>query len=185
MICLACRRHAVGPLCGDCDAGLRPAPDQLLEGSLLIRSAYLHEGPARHLVHNFKYRGIEPAGSLLAKVMARLVPAASTFVPVPRVTWRKLRYGIDPAAALATKLAKLTGGRRRDLLVAPPWGPGQAGAPRATRRPPVFRAKGIGARQLVIVDDVVTTGGTVISAWRALGAGPALVVSATSVGGLP
>jgi predicted amidophosphoribosyltransferase len=174
----------VGRLCGNFDAGLRPAPDQLLDGCLVIRSAYLHEGPARHLVHNFKYRGIEPAGSFLAEAMAGLVPASSTFVPVPRVTWRKLRYGIDPAAALATRLATLTGGRRRDLLVPPPWGRGQAGATRASRRPPVFRAKDVSARHLVIVDDVVTTGGTVISAWRALGSGPALVVSATSVGGL-
>ena len=36
---------------------------------------------------------------------------------------------------------------------------------------------------VVLVDDVVTTGGTVANAWRALGLGPALVVSATSAGG--
>jgi len=135
------------------------------------------------LVHNFKYQGIEPAGRLLAEAMAELIPPAATLVPVPRVVWRELRHGIDPAVVLASRLADLTGGRRCDLLV-PPWlGASQAHESRDHRRPPIFRSVSSPDGPVVLVDDVVTTGGTVLNAWRALGSGPALVVSATAVGG--
>jgi len=182
VVCLACRRLGPKGLCPECHRRLRPVPDQLLASGLRIKSAFLHQGPARALVHNFKYRGIEPAGRLLADAMAELIPPAATLVPVPRVVWRELRHGIDPAVVLASRLADLTGGRRCDLLI-PPWlGASQAHASRDNRRPPMFGVVRPPEGPVVLVDDVVTTGGTVLSAWRALGFGPAVVVSATSAG---
>lgn len=136
------------------------------------------------LVHNLKYRGIEGAGGILAAAMADLIPPAATLVPIPRVVWRELRHGIDPAAVLASQVAHLTGGRRRDLLVPPLFGASQAKVSRDRRSPPMFRVVAAPEGPLVLVDDVVTTGGTALSAWRALGSCPALVVSATSAGGL-
>ena len=180
MVCLACRRHAEGRLCRDCDHQLRPAPDQLLDGQLRVRSAFIHSGPARTLVHNLKYRGIEAAGRVLAEAMAGLVPAFSTLVPIPRVLWRSLRHGIDPAAVLATHLARMTGGQSCDLLVPPFFGPSQAKSSRGHRSAPIFKAVMAPRGPVVMVDDVVTTGGTALNAWEALGRGPALVVSATS-----
>ena len=184
MICLACRRATSGRLCANCRDRLRPAPDQLLGGGLRITSAYLHEGSARLLVHNLKYRGIEGAGRLLAEAMAQLIPPFATLIPIPRVVWRELRHGIDPAAVLASQLADLTGGVRLDALAPPLFGASQAKASRDHRRPPMFKAVDPPKGPVVLVDDVVTTGGTVANAWRALGMGPALVVSATSAGGL-
>jgi predicted amidophosphoribosyltransferase len=184
MICLACRRATVGRLCRECGDGLGPAPDQLLDGGLRITSAYLHRGAARLLVHNLKYRGIEGAGHILAEAMADLIPPSSTLIPIPRVVWRELRHGIDPAAVLASQLAHLTGGRRCDLLVPPFLGASQAKVSRDRRSPPMFRVMTAPKGPFVLVDDVVTTGGTALSAWRALGSWPALVVSATSAGDL-
>jgi predicted amidophosphoribosyltransferase len=174
----------MGRLCRNCGDGLRPVPDQLLDGSLRITSAYLHRGAARLLVHNLKYRGIEGAGRILAEAMADLIPPSATLVPIPRIVWRELRHGIDPAAVLASQLARLTGGRRRDLLVPPLFGVSQAKVSRDRRSPPMFRVVAAPEGPLVLVDDVVTTGGTALSAWRALGSCPALVVSATSAGDL-
>ena len=182
MICLACRRGTPGRLCRECDDGLRPVPDQLLEGGLRVTSAYLHRGSARLLVHNLKYRGIEGAGRILAEAMADLIPPAATLVPIPRVVWRELRHGIDPAAVLASQLARITGGRRRDLLAPPMFGSSQAKSSRDRRRPPTFRAMDSPEGPFVLVDDVVTTGGTTLNAWRALGGWPALILSATSAG---
>jgi predicted amidophosphoribosyltransferase len=182
MICLACRRGAGGRLCRECGDGLRPVPDQLLDGGLRVTSAYLHRGPARLLVHNLKYRGIEGAGRILAEAMADLIPPSATLVPIPRVVWRELRHGIDPAAVLASQLARLTGGRRRDLLAPPMFGSSQAKSSRDRRRPPMFRAMDSPEGPFVLVDDVVTTGGTALNAWRALGRRPALILSATSAG---
>jgi predicted amidophosphoribosyltransferase len=183
VVCLACGRISNARLCGDCSERLRPVPDQLLAGGLRVRSAFLHRGPARSLVHNLKYRGIEPAGHLLAEAMSELIPPGSTLIPIPRVVWREVRYGIDPAATLASRLAVMTGGRRRDLLAPPLLGASQAKASRDSRRPPMFKARKTPKEHVVIVDDVVTTGGTAFEAWRALGFGPALVVTATSAGG--
>ena len=182
MVCLACRRGTSGRLCGRCRDELRPVPDQVLDGGLRVTSAYLHRGAARLLIHNLKYRGIEGAGHLLAEVMADLVPPSTTLIPIPRVVWREVRHGIDPAAVLASRLARLTGGRRRDLLIPPLFGTSQARVSRDRRRAPMFRVVAPPEGPLVLVDDVVTTGGTVLSAWRALGSRPALVVSATSAG---
>jgi predicted amidophosphoribosyltransferase len=156
----------------------------LLEGGLRITSAYLHRGAARLLVHNLKYRGIEGAGRILAEAMADLIPPSATLTPIPRVVWRGIRHGIDPAAVLASQLAHLTGGLRRDLLLPPLFGASQAKASRDHRSPPMFRVVAEPEGPLVLVDDVVTTGGTALSAWRALGSCPALVVSATSAGSL-
>jgi len=184
MVCLACRRGTPGRLCKECGDGLTPVPDQLLDGGLRVTSAYLHRGAARLLVHNLKYRGIEGAGRVLAEAMADLIPPAATLIPVRRVLWRQLRHGIDPAAVLASQVAGLTGGRMCDLLVPPLFGASQAKASRDRRSPPMFRAMETPEGPYVLVDDVVTTGGTALNAWRALGSSPALVVSATSAGGV-
>jgi predicted amidophosphoribosyltransferase len=128
-------------------------------------------------------RGIEGPGLILAQAMADLIPPSATLIPIPRVTWRELRHGIDPAVVLAGQLARLTGGHRRELLVPPVFGASQAKASRDRRNPPMFRAMDTDPGPVVLVDDVVTTGGTSLNAWRALGSVPALVVSATSAGG--
>ena len=132
------------------------------------------------LVHNLKYRGIEAAGHVLAEAMAGLVPAASTLVPIPRVVWRNLRNGIDPAAILAGHLARITGGQRCDLLVPPFFGPSQAKSSKDHRSAPNFRSVVAPRGPVVLIDDVVTTGGTALNAWSALGRTPGMVVSATS-----
>jgi predicted amidophosphoribosyltransferase len=163
----------------------------LLVGSLRVRSAYLHRNAARALVHNFKYRGIEPAGRLLAAAMTPLIPDGSVLIPLPRAGWRRLRYGIDPAPSLAAMLASSTGYPVLRLLEMPFLTPSQARVSRSHRNPPMFfssRGRQPLPREgpLVLIDDVITTGGTLTSAKRSielnLGSVTVLAVTATNAG---
>ncbi|MGH8928431.1 MAG: phosphoribosyltransferase family protein [Acidimicrobiia bacterium] len=99
---------------------------------------------------------------------------------MPRVLWRQLRHGIDPASVLAKHLEGLTGCRRVDLLIPPWFGASQARTSRSERRAPIYKASGPVDSPVVLVDDVITTGGTALSAWRALSPRAGLVVTATA-----
>ncbi|MGH8925063.1 MAG: ComF family protein [Acidimicrobiia bacterium] len=164
MFCLGCGRLG-GDLCDLCRAHLTPAPDRLLDDGLLVRSAFRHEGPARDLVHHYKYRGSDRAGWMLARALAPLIPEETTIVPVPRSSWRHLRYGIDPAPDLARRIGILTGCVVVFALAAPALAHRQAGRKRSDRQPAVLRVSSRPrSAAVVLVDDVLTTGRTLSSA---------------------
>ncbi len=180
MVCLSCHRLTNGRLCPACAAGLRPGPDRLLGGDLRARAAFAHAGSARAVVHNFKYRGIEPAGVLLAEAMAPMVPEGVVLVPLPRVAWRVIRYGLAPAAVLARHLSRLTGLPVAHLLTAPLIGQDQARRSRTDRRAPMFSLQRPPSGPVLLIDDVITTGGTLRSARQTLGSAVASALAATA-----
>ncbi len=159
----------VRSICDGCRRRLVAAPDRSLPDGLLVRGAWRHEGPARRLMLLLKYRGVGAVAPLMAAAMAARLPAgAAVLVPVPRARLRAWRYGGDPAAELAVALAAATGLPVCRALRAGWWWPRHAGAGRAGRAPPRFRA----TRRLagaVLVDDVLTTGATLQAAARAMG----------------
>lgn len=181
MVCLGCRRLFDGPLCRECRLALRRAPDRPVPGVGAVRSAFLHAGPARSLVHHLKYRGVAAAARLLAEGMAELIPEGVVLVPVPRVTWRRLRYGVDPARELVTRLGQLSGCPVRCLLRPPVWGRARAGgvhgfAPRFQLRASVPPSPAL------LVDDVVTTGTTLAVAASLLPEVAGAITATASVG---
>jgi predicted amidophosphoribosyltransferase len=182
MICLACRSFSAEPVCQPCRSRLRPAPDRWIRapgGGVVVRAAFAHEGTARLLVHRLKYEGVAVAAALLASAMAPHVRGAA-LVPVPRTTWRRQRYGVDPAVELARVLAGLTGVPVLFLLRPALVGPTHAGRSRHRRRPPGFRLVGAAPPEAVLIDDVVTTGVTLASAAAALGLAGVSALTATS-----
>lgn len=181
MLCLACRRPASG-LCPGCRRSLRPAPERVVDGAVVI-PAFRHAGAAATLVHNLKYRRCRASGRLLAEAMAARVPdGAHCVVPVPRSTTRRLRYGIDQTAVLAREIAR----RRRltvvDAFTPPIWWRRRAGMDRMHRRPVDFRHRTPVPPGAVIIDDVLTTGATVGSILRLIGHREIFVITATAAG---
>ena len=167
MLCQACHSAARGFLCPRCRHRLRPAPERILDGGVRLVAAFEHEGVARELVHGLKYRGVTSFADLVVEILAPGVPSLPV-VPVPRTWSRQLRYGIDPAREIGLRLARTKGVPLFDLLSAPLHSRQRAGGDHK-RPPPNLEAARGRSGPVMLVDDVVTTGATVLSAIRALG----------------
>lgn len=167
MVCLSCHRPTSGRLCTSCTATLRPAPERVLPGGLRLVAPFTHEGVARDLVHLLKYRGVTFHATLAAEALADRMPRLP-LVPVPRALSRRLRYGVDPSRILAAELAARLGVPVLDLLRTHIHMPRRAGRNRAVGLPAFTPRRSISA-PVVLVDDVATTGATLVAAATALG----------------
>ncbi len=167
MLCQVCYRPSGrGVVCTGCRSYLVPAPERVLPGGLRVVGAFLHVGPAKVLVHHLKYRGVGGYPAIVAAMVSERIPALP-LVPVPRAVSRHLRYGVDPAMALAVAIAAKTGAPVLNLLRSPLHTTRRAGG---DHRRPVHAYRGQGpAFPVILVDDVVTTGATVLSAAVSLG----------------
>jgi ComF family protein len=165
--CLRC--GIPGPLaqCGACDAD-PPAFDG-------VRAAGLFGGPLADAIHRLKYGDrpalARPLGAWLARAVA--LPPGAAVVSVPLARRRRIARGYDQAALLADRLARAAGRPRlRIVLTRIRETPPQVGRTRADRAKNVagaFRATAAArGRDLVLVDDVVTTGATADAAADAL-----------------
>lgn len=180
MVCLGCRRWGGKTLCEGCWTDLTAVAPRRLASGLLVRSAFVHAGPARALVHLLKYQGLVVAADLLAAAMAPMLPPeAVAVVPVPRLVLRRWRFGVDPGLELARRLAERAQLPLLLSLRAAVVGPVRAGRPRAERTRPRFGVSRPIPDGLVLIDDVVTTGTTLIAAHSALGFPRAMAVTAT------
>lgn len=139
-----------------------PAPARWV-GGVLVRSAFLHDGPARELVHRLKYQSDPLPG--IGAVLAPLLPRdATALVPIPRVVLRRWRYGVDPAMELARSVAAATGVPVLAGLAPPLWVHRRAGPAAQTHGRPRFDVVAPVPVGAVLIDDVVTTGATLAAA---------------------
>jgi ComF family protein len=177
--------RASNPLCPRCR--------RRESGFLLARSAGRYDGSLRLIIHAFKYEGRRalavPLASLLRQAGGDLLTAADAVIPVPLHPWRALTRGFNQADDLARHLGlpvwRVLRRRRR--------GPPQAGLPAARRHANVReafalnpicitpRARHLRNRNVVLIDDVMTTGATLDACSRVLAAAGVRSVAALTV----
>lgn len=186
MVCLSCSRVTPGRLCATCRSSLRPTPDRLLAGGVRVIAAFDHDGAARRLVHLLKYGGVLVFAEMAAECLVDRIPRLP-LVPIPRAVSRRMRYGVDPALEIARAIS-----RRTSLPVVSALAPRLHTGRRAGRRhrgpSSRFRVRTTPDTEVVLVDDVLTTGATVVEALVSLGPGRvrmgAVANSATRVSSL-
>lgn len=169
-------------VCGTC-AGAPPAFDW-------ARAAGLYTGPLRDAVQRFKF-GRRPAlarplAALVLEQCAAAVPPAATFVPVPLARERERERGFNQAALVAERVARALGRplsprwlRRTRATVAQTEL--DAAARRANVRGAFVASPSAAGADVVLVDDVLTTGATAGECARALRAAGARSVGVLTV----
>ena len=183
--CRICGAATKNLLCAGCLADLdAPRQRSRIFSGCVVTGVYEYGPPLSGLIGLAKYGGHRGICRLLGSLIANgLTPpdTRSVLVPIPMPWPRLLWRGYNHAAELALTLGNLWGvAVDQRLLVRRGWQPPQRGLSRDARLGNLYAAfrgtaktKGL---QVVLLDDVCTTGATISSAARALhDAGAAMV----------
>jgi predicted amidophosphoribosyltransferase len=158
------------PLCGECRRALRwLGSAQGVGAGVPVWAPVAYDGPARALVRGLKFGGLPRLAATMASQMAANAPPGwldtGALVPVPLHPARLRRRGYNQAERLAAELAARTGLPVHDCLERTGERATQVGRGRTQRLSSI--AGRVSARpaacvpdELVLVDDVVTTGAT-------------------------
>lgn len=175
-------------LCADCHASLQPALEHhLLSDGTRVVAALDYGGTVRHAILAFKEQGRTDAARALAVPLAAALVEALTLavgstaelvtVPTSRESYR--RRGYDPVGLLARRAGFAPVNR---VLMRTRESGHQKELDREARALNLSGSLGakhpLGGRRFVVVDDVMTTGATLIETARAIRAGGGEVVSA-------
>lgn len=165
-LCVACGADAgrAAPLCRGCRAQMQ-GPGE-----------FPYEGPAGALVRALKFGGRAGIADVMAaQIAARLRPdqLRGSVVPVPVHPAHARRRGIDHAAVLARSLARRTGLPYSPCLMRsgdpkPQVGRGRRERMRGPAGSVTVRPGSPAPPEVVLVDDVITTGATFAACIRAL-----------------
>ena len=185
--CAGCNQP--GPmLCRSCRFSLASAATQVTPDGVL--AAFPFDGVARQVLHGLKFRNRRGVARQLAQLMVRRLRVG----PVDVVTWaptsgaRARTRGYDQSELLARAVSRELGVPCRRLLYRS-HGEQQTGHNRAERlhgvsfRSRVLRRAGRPPLRVLLIDDVVTTGATLVAARAALhraGVGSVVCVAAAA-----
>jgi competence protein ComFC len=152
-----------------------------------IRSPFRFDGVMREAIHQLKYRNLRTLAEPLVKLLYNYVEShpvpGDVLVPVPLHPKRLKERGYNQSVLLANELGKLTQlPVEQDCLVRrQPTSPQAKTATVEERRTNVSEAficrdDGLRNRQVILIDDVATSGATLNACAQALKAGGAASV---------
>ncbi|MBI4283763.1 MAG: ComF family protein [Chloroflexi bacterium] len=198
LLCDSCRStlpRLMPPICPRCG---RPQPSGMLCPSCIgwqaeidgIRSPFRFDGVMRQAIHQLKYRNLRALAAPLARLLHDYLTAnplpGEVLVPVPLHRKRLRERGYNQSGMLARELGKLTAlpvvadCLVRERLALPQARTATVGERyRNVADAFVSRDQRLRGRQVVVIDDVSTSGATLDACARALKA-----AGATSVWGL-
>jgi predicted amidophosphoribosyltransferase len=185
LVCPGCGERGT-PVCPACLGGARRAAHASVpQGLDAWAAAFAYEGVVREVVARVKYRNARAAVPWLAAAAASTARERGLWAEV--VTWapttsvRRRSRGFDPAEVLARAVARDLSLPIARLLDRKP-GPPQTGLAAVERRAgPRFVARRRAPAEVLLVDDVATTGATLGAAAMALrDAGARYVVAVTA-----
>jgi ComF family protein len=194
LICSLCRarwRPIPHPVCDRCGQPILKDLECRLcldwpEGLHRVRSAVWLDGSARGAVHRLKYDGWSRTAEAMALAMRSLEPLTSgvCLIPVPLGARRLRARGYNQSEEIANAIgACLASPVRAGLLRRTRETPTQTALTPAARHANVagaFRAGAVSGLNIVLVDDVFTTGATLAAAGSALVAAGAARVEAVT-----
>ncbi len=192
--CVGCGRGGHW-FCPACVAATAPAPvwNAGLEPLAGLWVTGLYEDPLRLAIHALKYDGKRQVAAPLARLLAATYrqqmpgsarPRFDAALPVPLHPKRQAERGYNQSALLARGLAREVGlPLREDLLRRARHTPQQVGLDHAQRRANVAgafvcpsRHPALAGAALLLVDDVCTTGATLVACAETLRAAGARAV---------
>ncbi len=189
--CAGCDRPDVA-LCAECRGLLRPrVRRRALTAEVDVFSAVDFDGVPARVVRAFKEDGrtalARPLGTALAAAVGEAVKVTGRdplIVPIPssRRAFRRRGYEIAEFVARRAGLSPVPALVSRGTVA------DQRGLDRHARAQNVagsLRARGVAGVEVIVVDDVLTTGATLREAVRALSDGGAQVVAAVTVAATP
>ena len=185
--------EALGPnLCENCRQVLTPSPHGFQRGPIVGRAATYHSTEVSKRLVSFKDLGQSELISDLNKLIAPLVAELAAFsenvylVPAPSRVENFARRGFTPSLVLARALSNQAANTRvLNALMLAKHVKDQVGLSSLERHANLAGSMSlnqkVAGKPCFVVDDICTTGATLIEAWRALSVGGANVLGALVV----